>query len=225
MRAKLVIWGASGHARVVADILRLAGQFEIVGLLDDVDPKHRVSPIADLMVLGDGTKLDELKRSGVTHVLVAIGDCSARSRLAELARNKGLQLARAVHPQAVIAHDAQVGEGTVIAAGAVVNSGANIGANVIINTGATVDHECNIAAGAHIGPGVRLGGRVAVGEGTWIGIGATVIDRIQIGAYTIIGAGAVVTKEIPANVVAYGVPARVIRKMEEHKNRAQRSRE
>ena len=82
---------------------------------------------------------------------------------------------------------------------------------MIINTCASVDHECVVEEGAHVGPGVRLGGHVRVGKGTWIGIGATVKDRIRIGARAVIGAGAVVLNDIPDGVVAYGVPANVIR--------------
>ena len=89
-----------------------------------------------------------------------------------------------------------------------------IGENVIVNTSASVDHECLIEDGAHIGPGVHLGGRVRVGRAAWIGIGATVIDRSSIGAEAVIGAGAVVVADIPGGVLAYGIPARVIKRVE-----------
>jgi UDP-N-acetylbacillosamine N-acetyltransferase len=224
MCPKLVIWGASGHALVVVDILRLLGQYEIVGLLDDVNSQRRGSHVAGLTVLGGAEQFDELKRGDTTHVTLAIGDCSARLRLAKVARSAGFQFASAIHPRAVVAGSAQVGGGTVVAAGAVINPGATVGENVIINTSATVDHECSIADGVHLSPGVHLGGLVTVEEGAWIGIGATIRDRIRIGAHSIIGAGAVITRDVPPSVVVYGVPGKVIRSVDDQKKRERISR-
>ncbi len=211
---KVVIWGASGHALVVADILRLEGRFEIVGMIDDVNRNKYGQIFGGISILGGKEQLEILKRSGTTHAIVAIGNCHARQQLAITAVEQGFFLATAVHPRSVIASDTSIGEGTVIVAGAVVNSGATIGRNCIINTNASVDHECSIGDGAHVGPGVRLGGRTKVGAGAWIGIGATILDRIQIGEGSIVGAGSVVTKDIPARVVAYGVPSKVVRKID-----------
>jgi acetyltransferase EpsM len=91
----------------------------------------------------------------------------------------------------------------------IVNPAATIGENVILNTAASVDHDCVVADGAHIAPGVHLGGGVHIGRGAWVGIGATVRDHVTIGDECVIGAGAVVLQDIPARVVAYGVPARI----------------
>jgi acetyltransferase EpsM len=211
---KIVIWGASGHALVVADIVRTMGRHEIAGFLDDVNPDRHSTPFCGSHVLGGTEQLDRLRASGVTELIVAIGDCNARMKAAALAKQKGFTLATAIHPRATIAPDAVFGEGTVVAAGAVVNPGARIGCNVILNTSCSVDHECSVADGVHIGPGAHLGGRVTVGEGTWVGIGATIRDRVTIGAGSVIGAGAVVLKNVPLGVVAYGVPARVVRAIE-----------
>ena len=209
----LVLWGASGHARVVADIVRLRGEHEIAGFVDDRDPSRRGAPFCGARVLGLA-ELVELRRAGVLHLLVAVGDCAARLRLAERARRDGFTLApAAVHPSAVVAEGVELGAGSVVAAGAIVNPGVRIGENVIVNTGASVDHECLLDDGVHVGPGARLGGCVTVGRAVWIGIGATVIDRIRIGADAQLGAGAVVVDDIPPGVLAYGVPARVVRKL------------
>jgi UDP-N-acetylbacillosamine N-acetyltransferase len=217
MRPKILIWGASGHALVVADILRVRGEYEIWGLLDDSNPPRGSSHIYGLPILGGADCLDELKRTGIAHLICGIGNCSARLRLASAAKEKGFQLGIAAHPHAVIAENAEVGCGSVIAAGAVVNPGAKVGENVIINTCASVDHECSIGDGVHLGPGVHLGGLVKIEEGAWIGIGATICDRIRIGSHSIIGAGSVVTKDVPPGVVAYGVPAKVIRSVPDQK--------
>jgi UDP-N-acetylbacillosamine N-acetyltransferase len=214
MTSKVLIWGASGHAVVVADIIRLQQIYEIVGFLDDMNPQRHGEDFCGVPILGGQEQLDSCKDKGIEYIIFGFGDCQARLKLSELILEKGFSLATAIHPTATIAGDVFIEAGTVIAAGAVVNPGAKIGQNVIINTCASVDHECVIEDGAHICPGVRLAGRVKVGRAAWVGIGATVIDRVQIGIGTFIGAGAVVVNDIPDGVVAYGIPARVIRKID-----------
>lgn len=213
MRKKVVIWGASGHAMVVADIFKWIDDYELVGFLDDQNPERRDTLFCGLPVLGGREQLEDLRQKGVEHFIFGFGDCEARLRLAELVRAQGFALATAIHPRATIAEDASIGEGTVIVAGAVVNSGARIGENVIVNTLAGVDHECVLEDGVHICPGAHLAGEVTVGRASWVSIGAIVKDRIRIGAGSVIGAGAVVVSDIPDRVLAYGVPARPIKRM------------
>ena len=216
MRQKLVIWGTSGHALVLADIIRLRGEYEIVGFLDDVNLERHNTDFCGASVLGGRDQLDLLPRMGVQDLLLGFGDCLARLRIAEMLYARGFHLVNAIHPQAIIAQGVQVDPGSVIMAGAVVNAGSRIGENVIINTCASVDHECVIEKGAHICPGVHLAGRVMVGKAAWVGIGATVIDNVRIGERAFIGAGAVVLDDIPDGFVAYGVPAKVIKKVVEN---------
>jgi|SRR5215207_1771694 len=213
MRPELVIWGAGGHALVVADIIRLKGDYEIVGFLDDINPPRHNTEFCGAVILGGREQLDTLKRRGVKYLIFGFGHCEARLRLSEFARVKGFSLATAVHPQAVIAADVCMGSGTMIAAGAVVNPCSRIGEQVIVNTCAIVDHECVIEDGAHISPGACLAGGVIVGRTAWLGSGATVVNGVRIGAGSLIGAGAVVLNDIPEGVVAYGNPAKVIRKI------------
>jgi UDP-N-acetylbacillosamine N-acetyltransferase len=215
MRKQVVIWGAGGHARVVADILRVRQEFGIAGFLDDVDPGRAGQDFGGAKILGGREALPGLRDRGVTHVVVAIGDCDARLRSAAWAREIGFELATAVHPGAIVAADVQVGEGTVLAAGAVVNPGAVLGASVIVNTAASVDHDCVVEDGVHICPGVHLAGGVRVGRASWVGIGTAVIDKVRIGARVLVGAGALVLSDLPDEVVAYGFPARVIRERKE----------
>lgn len=213
MRRKLAVWGTSGHARVVADIIRLRDEYEIFGFLDDVNPLRSGEAFCGATVLGGREQLVSLKREGVGHVVFGFGDCRGRLRLSELIRDNGLELATAIHPSATLAADVSVGAGTVVAAGAVVNPGAKIGENVIVNTSASVDHDSVVEDGAHISPGAHLAGAVFVGRGAWVGIGAAVVGRTKVGAGSIIGAGAVVVDDVPEGVVAYGVPARVVRRV------------
>jgi UDP-N-acetylbacillosamine N-acetyltransferase len=207
---RLVIWGASGHARVVADIVRLQGIYQIAGFIDDLNPDRYGTEFCKSTILGGQEQLDKLLDQGIRHILFGFGNCEARLRLSELVLEKGFELVTAIHPSAILASDVVVGPGTVIAAGVVINPCSIIGRNVIINTCASVDHECVIEDGAHVCPGVHLAGRVTVKRAAWVGIGATVIERVTIGAASQIGAGAAVVDDIPDGVIAYGVPARVI---------------
>lgn len=214
-KSNLVIWGASGHARVVADIVRLVGKYEIAGFLDDGRPERYGTTFCGAPILGGGELLPCLKETGIVYVIVAVGDCRTRLRLAEAARRHGFQLATAVHPGAIVADDVQPGPGSMVAAGAVINPGAEIGENVIVNTAASVDHDCVLADGVHVGPGAHLAGEVRVGRASQVSVGAVVVNGVRIGAASLVGAGAVVVGDVPDGVVAYGVPARVIRTNEQ----------
>ncbi len=217
-KAQVVIWGASRHAAVVADILRLTGRYEVAGFIDDVVADRRGSEYFGASILGGREQLDALLARGVRHAIVGFGKCSARLDVASLLKSKGFELVTAVHPRAIIATGVPIGAGTVIAAGAVVNPNATVGENVIVNTCASVEHDCVIEDGVHLSPGVRLAGGVRIGRGAWVGIGATIIDKLRIGAGTIIGAGGVVVRDIPDRVMACGVLAKVIRKLRENEN-------
>jgi len=208
---KLIVWGASGHARVVADIVRLNGTYTIAGFLDDVAPERAGEAFEGSRILGGREQLDESRGAGVTHLIVAFGDCESRLAAGRFAAQRGWLLGTAVHPSAVIAASARIGAGSVVAANAVLNPGVTTGESVIVNTGATVDHDCTLGDAVHLSPGACLAGRVRVGDCAWIGIGAVVADGSAIGRGTWIGAGAAVIDDIPERVVAYGVPARVIR--------------
>jgi len=210
---KLVIWGTSGHALVVTDIIQLQGKYKIAGFLDDINKELHGKKLKNYPILGGKEKLDFLKKLNIKYLIFGFGDCNARLSLSRIVRSKGFSLCTAIHPGSIVASDVSIGQGTVITAGAVVNPGSIIGENVIINTCASVDHDCVVHDGAHISPGVNLGGNVTVGRGTWIGIGATIKEKILIGSHSIIGAGSVVIDNIPDGVVAYGIPAKVIRKI------------
>jgi UDP-N-acetylbacillosamine N-acetyltransferase len=214
MRTKLAIWGAGGHALVVADIVRLGGEYDIVGFLDDLNPDRQGEELYGATILGGRERLDSLRTEGIRHLVLGFGNCAARLRLSALVRAKGFSLATAIHPGAIVATDASIGAGTVVVAGAVINPGSRIGENAIVNTSASVGHECLVDDGAHVGPGARLAGRVVVERAAWVGVGAIAIEGVRIGANSLVGAGAVVVNDIPEGVVAYGNPARVIRRAE-----------
>jgi acetyltransferase EpsM len=201
---------------VVADIVGLEKRFELVGFLDSINPIRAGTSFLDRPVYGGTDKLPWLRKRGIRHVLMAIGDNETRLLLGKDAVKAGFSLARAIHPGAIVASDVVIGEGSVVAGGAVINPGCRLGKLAIVNTGATVDHECIVEDGAHIGPGAHLAGRVSVRRAAWVGIGAAVIDRISIGAGAMVGAGSVVVRDVSAGATVFGVPARVRRASKSH---------
>ena len=206
----VVIIGAGGHGKVVADILRAAGGANLVGFLD-ADPALRGQTVAGLPVLGPVNLLAKLWQQNVRHAVVAIGDNRTRRRYGDVLREHGLEPRSAVHPSAVVSASAALGRGVVVAANATVCAEARVGDFAIVNTAAVVDHECVVGAAAHIAPGVRLAGRVRIGDEAFVGIGATVIQCLTIGPGAIVGAGAVVTRDVPELATVVGVPARVVK--------------
>jgi sugar O-acyltransferase (sialic acid O-acetyltransferase NeuD family) len=207
-RRSLVVIGASGHAKVVIDIIEREGRYRISHLLDDNAALHGKSFFGYRVMGATPSLLAAAGEKPLT--LVAIGDNGARQRIARTLREKGFELARAVHPQAQIARGAVIGAGTVIMAGAVVNSDAAIGENVIVNTGATVDHDCVVGDGVHIAPGAHLCGGVYIGAGSFIGAGTVIIPGIRVGSNAIVGAGSTLLEDVSENVKAAGSPARKI---------------
>ncbi len=208
---KVVIWGAGGHAMVIADILRCMGGYEIAGFLDDANPHRHGQPFGGATILGGKEQLPKLREKGISHAILGFGDCAARLRLCGVVKDFGFDFVTAIHPRATVAREVPVGEGTVIVAGSVVNPGSKIGAQVILNTCSSVDHDCIIENGVHISPGVRLGGTVRIGRGAWLALSSTIAAGVSIGEGALIGAGAVVLSNIPPRVLAYGIPARIIR--------------
>ncbi|MBQ3461187.1 MAG: acetyltransferase [Solobacterium sp.] len=198
---KLIIIGASGHGKVVADIAVLNGYKDIVFL----DNSLSVTECAGYSVLGPDTLISELDGD----VVIAVGNAETRKRL--MNRNSERSFPPLIHPSAVVAEGAEVGAGSVVMAGAVINPGAQIGEGCIINTSSSVDHDCIVGNYVHISVGAHLSGTVIVCEGTWIGAGATVSNNINICGGCMVGAGAVVIKDIDEPGTYVGVPARKIK--------------
>jgi len=211
-RQKIVVVGASGHAKVVIDMLQLARQFEIVGIIDTALPAG--STFQGCPVLGPDEVIDNLPNRAQLHgFIVAIGDNGLRARVTQnlLTRHPELTLVTAVHPAATVAHDATLGAGTVVMAEAVIGPGCRADTGCIINTRASLDHDGHMEDYASLAPAAVTGGDCRIGNRSAIGIGATLKHGVTIGQNSIIGAGATVMKDIGDNRVAYGTPAEVIR--------------
>jgi sugar O-acyltransferase (sialic acid O-acetyltransferase NeuD family) len=208
-----VVVGAGGHARVVADILRLTGH-AISGFVDEVNTDRWGSEFEGVRILGGLDQLAVQLTRGVRRAFIAVGDCNARLRLAEVATDAGLGMPVLRHPKSIVASGVTLGSGSLVVAGAIVNPGARLGEQVIVNTAASIDHDCQIEDGVHVCPGARLAGGVFVGRGAWIGIGAILKEGLRIGAGSTIGAGSVVLEDVPPGVVAFGSPAKIVRSVE-----------
>lgn len=202
----LLIVGAGGHGKVVADMARQIGKWERISFLDALYPE--LKEVGNWQVVGSDADAPGL-RGAYPELIVAIGDPRVRVKLIQSFQAEGFSIPVLIHPQASVSDGAAVGAGSVVFAQAVINYGARLGAGCIVNTSASVDHDCRLGIGVHICPGAHLSGEVTVGENSWIGVGASVVQQVAIGANTIVGAGAAVVKDLPAGVTAIGVPARV----------------
>lgn len=193
---RLIIIGASGHGKVVADIAKLNDYKDIVFLDDD----ENIKECAGYPVVGKSTNAPE------GEIFVAVGNAKIRKMLIEQYMDR--QRPILIHPKAVIADDVKIGNGTVVMAGTVINPGVKIGKGCIINTSSSIDHDCEISDYVHVSVGSHLAGTVNIGEGTWIGAGAIVSNSVNICGGCMIGAGAVVIKDIGDAGTYVGVPAR-----------------
>lgn len=201
MREKVIIIGASGHGKVVADIIKKSGD-TIVGFLDDNPDLDET--FLGFPVLGKIEKFQDYKNS---KFVIAIGNANIREKIAE--SMNGVKWYTAIHPSAQISEIVtSIGEGTVVMANAVINSGARIGRHCIINSGAIVEHDNQIEDFVHISVGTKLAGTVHVGKSSWIGIGTVVNNNLSICERCMIGAGAVVVRNIKEPGTYVGVPAR-----------------
>lgn len=209
MTRQVVVFGAGGHARVVLEIIKMRGEYDVVGLLDR--GLANSTKLDGVPVIGTDEILPKLRAQGVAHYIIAVGSVgqsSPRRRLFELAAAQQMEAINAVHLHSVVSPLAKLGRGLAVMAGAVINAGATVGDNVIINTGAIVEHDCVVGDHAHISTGARLCGGVKVGEETHVGAGAIVRQGLVIGADAVVAAGAVVIKNVPKGVTVVGVPAR-----------------
>lgn len=208
-RGKLGIFGAGGHAKVIADIARAGDEYDVVGFFDDNEALHG-TPFYGSTVRGNQeTLLGALGSGAIDAAIVAVGNNIFRRTLGEAMRERGYGLATLIHPSAVMSPSVHVGTGTVVMAGAVVNADTRIGEDVILNTRCSIDHDCEVGVGTHIAPGVTLCGGVKVGMLTLIGVGSSARPNVTVGSRVTIGAGSVIVSNIGNDVVAMGTPAKL----------------
>lgn len=193
----MILYGASGHAKVIIDILEANGQ-KIDFIVDD---NPALTELLGYEVRRNTGEYDE--------AIISIGSCEIRKKVVE-GLNVG-KYATSVHPSAVVSPRATIEEGSVVMQGAIIQSCARIGKHCIVNTGASVDHDCEIGDYVHVAPHATVLGGVKVGEGSWIGAGAVVKQYITVGKNCMIGAGAVVLHDVPDGATVVGVPGKEIK--------------
>jgi len=203
----LLILGAGGHGKVVAETAEANGDWDKIAFLDD--DFARLNGTLRWPVVGGMKDVAGLREEYVA-AIVAIGRTETRLKLLELVSTAGFSLPALIHPRAWVSSSAKVGAGSVVFAQGVIQADACLGRGVIVNTSASVDHDCTLADGVHVCPGVHLGGSVTVGEGSWLGIGCAIMHGIRVGRGVTVGAGAVVLKDVADDLTVAGCPAQPV---------------
>jgi len=199
---KTFLYGASGHAKVIAEILE-ENNIEIGGVFDD---NTSIKNLLDYKCYGK-VDLEKLKNN---KLIISIGINSIRKKIATSLPQIDFDIA--IDKSANISKRATIGNGTIVMKGVSINSTTKIGEHCIINTNASIDHDCKLESFVHVSPNSALAGNVTVGEGTHIGTGVNIIPNLTIGKWCVIGAGAVIINDIPDYSVVVGNPGKIIKK-------------
>jgi sugar O-acyltransferase (sialic acid O-acetyltransferase NeuD family) len=211
----LIIIGAGGHGRVVADCAKATEKYQEIIFLDDCFSQRQEN--LHWPIVGPVEKWPNYRTQA--DFIVAFGNNDLRASTLNVLKEAGVNITNVIHPSAVVSSSTQLGKGIVVFANAVVNIGATIADGCIINTAATIDHDCNVGHYCHISPGVHVAGGVKIGALSWLGIGSAVIEYIELAERTQVGAGAVITKPTLANTLYLGVPAKAIHTSTLEKNK------
>jgi len=207
---KIFVVGAGGQARVVIDILIDSGGYDVIAAVDLKAPQSPTS-VFGVPVIGADEVWAYLAKQGATQGIVAIGDNHIRKfRYSELLEHD-FAAETLIHRSAVVAKNAELGDGSCLAPGAIIATDVIIGSNTIINSGAVIEHGSRVGPHVHIAPRAVIAGEVSIGEQAFIGTGAVIKERVRIGKNAVVGAGSVVLEDVPANSVAVGSPARIVR--------------
>ncbi len=197
------LFGASGHAKVIMDIVNSSKQMVISGIFDDDELKTRFMDIPFLGKYDDrNPKLDS------DEFLISIGDNMIRKKISKRIKNNFFTV---IDESSYLSKSALIGAGTAVMPNAVINANTQIGKHCIINTSCVVEHDCVLKDFIHVSPGVIITGNVKIGEGTHIGAGAIVVPNLKIGKWSTIGAGAVILDDIPDYAVVVGNPGSIIK--------------
>lgn len=203
---ELVIIGAGGHATSVASVSLAAG-FKVVAFIGDVKSQ------STLLGLPIFSKIDQVPNVATAQFIIAVGDNAVRERIvAEIERDFPThRFPVVVHPTASIGINSIIANGTVIMPNVTVGPKSNIGQHCILNSNSSFDHDCDMGDFSSLAPGVTVGGGVKIGMSSAIGIGATVQHGITIAEDVVVGGASYVNKDLPKQVVCFGVPAKIIR--------------
>lgn len=209
---KAVLIGAGAQGRVVLDLLRGNSEFNEIEFLDDQQSKWN-SSLNSTLIAGGIDRLHEYDKNNFK-ALITLGNPLLRKQIFERLKSSRIPWMNLRHDSAYVASSVRFGAGNTVCAQAVVNSDVLIENHVLINNASIVEHDSVIGDYATVCPGAKLGGRVQLGEGSFICTGAIILPRVRVGSYSILAAGSVLTRDLPANVLALGSPARVVREID-----------
>lgn len=206
-RESLLIFGAGGHAKVIADLVEKGSEYRIAAFVDKEEPT--VKSFFGYPIVSEAVGFDWISGQKVKNGIVAVGANKLRSTIVEKIKSKfpGFGFASLVHPSAQLAKGVMIGSGTVVFGGVVINSDTCVGDHCIVNTGVCFDHDGKMENFATIGPGAILGGNVTIEEFAMVSLGAKISRGVRVGANCIIGAGAVLLKSTDQVGLYFGVPA------------------
>ena len=215
MKIPIVLFGAGSHAYVVIDIIERMKVYEIVGLIDS---RRDIGTRFDsYKIIGRQENLKDLIYTySIKGGIVCIGDNYWRGHVSDkiIKQIPGFNFINAVHPSVIVGKNVKMGNGNVFMPGVIINPGAVIGNHCIINTNSSLEHYCTMKDFSSLSAGVTTGGYTEIGNYSAVALGVTLFDRVKIGNHVVIGSGALVTKDIKDYSLAYGVPAKVVRKRE-----------
>ncbi len=209
----IVIFGASSHGSVVLDCLEKEGRFRVVGFVDSYKRKGSVQNGYEIL----GTEYDLPYLCDVHNLyggIIAIGDNFLRKYVTDKIKKvvPHFNFISTVHPTAILGKDISIGKGVAVLSGVIVNTNSKVGDFCILNTNSVLEHDGTMQPYSSLAPGVYTGGNFNLGRFSAVGLRANIIDNITIKEHTVIGAGSLVLKNIGNFVVAYGTPAKVVRK-------------
>lgn len=209
---KVAIFGVSGHAKVITDIIEKEKKFELAGFVDNSLPVG--TECLGYKVIGNDPSLGDLiKEYDIFGGVIGIGDnyrrFSVKKEIDRLVSD--FNFVNCIHPDATIGKDVTFGVGNVVMAGAIINPSSSLGNHCIVNTNSSLDHDCCMSDYSSIAPNAAIGGNVSIGEFSAIGIGANVFHQVKIGTNCVVGGGSLVTKDTSNDAVFYGSPCKFVR--------------
>ena len=212
MVEQILIFGVSGHARTIAELVNLNPNQNLIGFVDN-STKIGTKILSKEVVCDDNGVADIYGRNKNIRGIIGVGNNAIRSAIAQKISIlvPEFRFTNGIHPSAIISESSTIGRGCVCMAGTIINAGCTIHDHCIINTQASLDHDCSVGSFTSLGPNSAVGGGTSIGNSTQIGISACIFDKINIGHNCIIGGGSVVNKNVKDNSVYYGNPAKFIR--------------
>ena len=209
---RIVLLGGGVHLQYSIDVIQKQNKFEIVGVTDSI--KAVGQELFGYKVIGRQEEIKELVSShGIEAGLITVGDNWSRKAIydAVTSRIPSFKFVSAIHPSVIIGNNVEIGSGVVAMAGVIFNPGARIGDFTLFGTGAQIEHDCVIEEFTSVSSGSVLGGFVRIAKYAAVCLGTTVVDSVSVGENTVVGSGSLVTRSLPANVLAYGAPAKIVR--------------